>query len=122
MQDLLGLGSEARMNVPGTTAGNWRWRFDWADIPADFAQRYATLAATHRHSVVQQSGSRRLPEWLPGDLEDRPPEVAAEVDPFLLGHGGGNGDVDEMVMLKTDEHAGLTGHASVDGVPGHLIA
>lgn len=26
MQDLLGLGSEARMNVPGTTADNWRWR------------------------------------------------------------------------------------------------
>jgi 4-alpha-glucanotransferase len=27
MQDILGLGSEARMNVPGTTEGNWRWRF-----------------------------------------------------------------------------------------------
>lgn len=26
MQDYLGLGSEARMNVPGTSAGNWRWR------------------------------------------------------------------------------------------------
>lgn len=26
MQDLLGLGSEARMNVPGVTGGNWRWR------------------------------------------------------------------------------------------------
>jgi 4-alpha-glucanotransferase len=27
MQDVLGLGSEARMNVPGTTEGNWCWRF-----------------------------------------------------------------------------------------------
>ena len=26
MQDLLGLGTEARMNYPGTTAGNWQWR------------------------------------------------------------------------------------------------
>jgi len=26
MQDYLGLGSAARMNVPGTSAGNWRWR------------------------------------------------------------------------------------------------
>jgi 4-alpha-glucanotransferase len=26
MQDVLGLGSEARMNVPGTTVENWRWR------------------------------------------------------------------------------------------------
>lgn len=26
MQDLLGLGSEANMNEPGTTEGNWQWR------------------------------------------------------------------------------------------------
>jgi len=26
MQDVLGLGSEARMNKPGTVGGNWRWR------------------------------------------------------------------------------------------------
>ncbi len=28
-QDLLRLGSEARMNVPGTTGNNWEWRFSW---------------------------------------------------------------------------------------------
>ena len=27
MQDLLGLGSEARMNTPGVAGGNWQWRF-----------------------------------------------------------------------------------------------
>lgn len=27
LQDLLGLGSEARMNRPGVPEGNWRWRF-----------------------------------------------------------------------------------------------
>jgi 4-alpha-glucanotransferase len=26
LQDLLNLGNEARMNVPGRTEGNWRWR------------------------------------------------------------------------------------------------
>lgn len=26
LQDLLGLGSEARMNIPGTAAGNWSWK------------------------------------------------------------------------------------------------
>jgi 4-alpha-glucanotransferase len=26
MQDVLRLGSEARMNTPATNAGNWRWR------------------------------------------------------------------------------------------------
>jgi 4-alpha-glucanotransferase len=33
MQDLLGLGTEARMNLPGTTEGNWGWRFAWSDVP-----------------------------------------------------------------------------------------
>jgi 4-alpha-glucanotransferase len=27
LQDLLNLGSEARMNVPGMPEGNWRWRY-----------------------------------------------------------------------------------------------
>ena len=27
LQDVLGLGGVARMNLPGTTEGNWRWRF-----------------------------------------------------------------------------------------------
>ncbi|MFA7256399.1 MAG: 4-alpha-glucanotransferase [Kiritimatiellales bacterium] len=27
MQDVLGLGGDARMNTPGTTRGNWGWRF-----------------------------------------------------------------------------------------------
>ena len=31
-QDLLLLGSEARMNVPGTTVGNWRWRLSPTDM------------------------------------------------------------------------------------------
>jgi 4-alpha-glucanotransferase len=26
LQDVLDLGTEARMNIPGTPAGNWRWR------------------------------------------------------------------------------------------------
>ncbi len=29
LQDYLGLGSDARMNRPGVTEGNWRWRFAW---------------------------------------------------------------------------------------------
>jgi len=28
VQDLLGLGSEARMNTPGVCSGSWRWRLD----------------------------------------------------------------------------------------------
>ena len=27
LQDVLGLGSEARMNLPGKVSGNWKWRY-----------------------------------------------------------------------------------------------
>jgi 4-alpha-glucanotransferase len=37
LQDLLHLGSEARMNVPGTVEGNWAWRFEWTAIPDTLA-------------------------------------------------------------------------------------
>lgn len=32
MQDLLGLGTEHRMNQPGRASGNWRWRLQWSQI------------------------------------------------------------------------------------------
>ncbi|MGB5438666.1 MAG: 4-alpha-glucanotransferase [Gammaproteobacteria bacterium] len=33
MQDLLALGSEHRMNTPGSLGGNWHWQFDWEQVP-----------------------------------------------------------------------------------------
>jgi 4-alpha-glucanotransferase len=44
MQDLLGLGSEARMNVPGQAEGNWKWRFDWREVDTGLASRCRRLA------------------------------------------------------------------------------
>jgi len=32
MQDILGLGGEARMNFPGTSEGNWVWRLDGTNL------------------------------------------------------------------------------------------
>ncbi len=32
LQDLLELGAEARMNIPGVAEGNWGWRFRWDQI------------------------------------------------------------------------------------------
>ena len=37
LQDLINLGSEARMNVPGTAFGNWGWRFTWNMVAHDLA-------------------------------------------------------------------------------------
>jgi len=36
-QDILKLGSEARMNIPGTPFGNWEWRFSWDMLPRGLA-------------------------------------------------------------------------------------
>lgn len=47
MQDWLGLGSEARMNTPGTTEANWQWRFAWADLPSSLAMRIGELLVQH---------------------------------------------------------------------------
>jgi 4-alpha-glucanotransferase len=44
MQDLLRLGSSARMNVPGRMTGNWRWRYEWAQVRPELAQRVRALS------------------------------------------------------------------------------
>ena len=43
MQDLLGLGTESRMNRPGTTEGNWRWRLEPDALTARLAGRLGTM-------------------------------------------------------------------------------
>lgn len=44
LQDFLGLDSGARMNTPGVTGGNWRWRFDWAMLPPGLEERIRVLS------------------------------------------------------------------------------
>ena len=46
-QDLLGLGSEARFNRPGTGSGNWRWRLQPGQLTHDAMQRLAVLSETY---------------------------------------------------------------------------
>jgi len=46
MQDYLGLGSEARLNTPGSTGNNWRWRFRPECMQPGLADRVAELAAS----------------------------------------------------------------------------
>ncbi|HEX7176214.1 MAG TPA: 4-alpha-glucanotransferase, partial [Pyrinomonadaceae bacterium] len=53
LQDLLGLGSEARMNTPATMSGNWAWRYRAADLSADLATRLRRLSELYgRHPVL----------------------------------------------------------------------
>jgi 4-alpha-glucanotransferase len=47
MQDILELGSEHRMNIPGTSVNNWNWQFDWQQVPADLAGRMHRLISLY---------------------------------------------------------------------------
>jgi 4-alpha-glucanotransferase len=38
-QDVLGLGSEARMNVPGRAGGSWRWQLEDGQLTREHARR-----------------------------------------------------------------------------------
>ncbi len=50
LQDVLELGGEARMNLPGTDSGNWSWRYDADDLSPERAARLRDLT----------EGTRRL--------------------------------------------------------------
>jgi len=46
-QDLLGLGTESRMNIPGTPEGNWSWRLAEGALTPDLAHRLRNLTINH---------------------------------------------------------------------------
>jgi 4-alpha-glucanotransferase len=43
LQDVLGLGSDARMNLPGTLTGNWKWRYKQNALTKDIGERLRKL-------------------------------------------------------------------------------
>jgi len=47
LQDLLGLGAEARMNDPGNGSDNWKWRFQPGALTDDVAERLTTLTQVY---------------------------------------------------------------------------
>lgn len=61
LQDVLGLGSEARMNTPSLDGGNWRWRFQENQLNGGHASKLALLAEV----------SDRLPKPFANHSNDR---------------------------------------------------
>ncbi len=47
LQDVLGLGSEARMNLPGTVGDNWKWRCRPGSLTAVLRDRLAELTGMY---------------------------------------------------------------------------
>ncbi len=43
LQDILGLGAESRMNTPGVSGGNWRWRTVQGALTLELAEKLASM-------------------------------------------------------------------------------
>jgi 4-alpha-glucanotransferase len=58
VQDILGLGSDARMNVPSQTVGNWSWRLPLGALTPELAAKLATFVeVTDRDASPPQPSS-----------------------------------------------------------------
>jgi 4-alpha-glucanotransferase len=57
LQDVLGLGSDARMNTPGQGEGNWEYRVDEAALSEDLARTLRSFTATYGRLCPDQSES-----------------------------------------------------------------
>ncbi len=59
LQDVLGLGSEARMNLPGTAGASWRWRADASALtPAVAARLRAAVESSGRLHALRRPTAR----------------------------------------------------------------
>jgi 4-alpha-glucanotransferase len=47
MQDVLGLGEEARMNRPAGGTGNWEWRLRPGQLSAETAEKLRDMTITY---------------------------------------------------------------------------
>ncbi len=47
LQDVLGLGSAARMNLPGKVSGNWKWRYLPGALSSDLSARLRSLVTLY---------------------------------------------------------------------------
>lgn len=54
MQDILGLGDDARMNVPNTLGTNWLWRMDNSVLTKDLAQQLAFISDLYGRNIKEK--------------------------------------------------------------------
>ena len=47
LQDLFGLGTEARMNTPGVASGNWAWRYDESMLTQELSGHFGYLTTLY---------------------------------------------------------------------------
>ena len=67
LQDILGLDSGHRMNVPGQMGGNWSWRFEWSMVGNEPGRVLGLISAATGRGPMELL---RLPGYVP-----QPPKV-----------------------------------------------
>ncbi|KQP19767.1 4-alpha-glucanotransferase [Pseudorhodoferax sp. Leaf267] len=55
LQDVLGLGTADRMNLPGEGHGHWAWRFGWDQVRPEHAERLAALTRLYGRAAASVS-------------------------------------------------------------------
>ena len=53
LQDVLGLGSEARMNLPARPSGNWQWRFTAGQLTPEIGERLTEMVQIYGRVLKQ---------------------------------------------------------------------
>ncbi|MGB0344109.1 MAG: 4-alpha-glucanotransferase [Coraliomargarita sp.] len=63
LQDVLGLGSEARMNVPGAASGNWAWRVSQANAAClgDALYQLSDISTRSHRGLARSGGGSKRP-------------------------------------------------------------
>jgi 4-alpha-glucanotransferase len=51
LQDVLGLGSESRMNIPGKSGEFWGWRFRWDQLTPEIEEKLRRVTAAANRGV-----------------------------------------------------------------------
>lgn len=67
MQDILGLGSEARMNIPATSSDNWTWRMDQKALKKPLAKKLYHETELYGRLLVEETSEEEIDETI--DLE-----------------------------------------------------
>ncbi|MCS6885137.1 MAG: 4-alpha-glucanotransferase [Acidobacteriota bacterium] len=76
VQDLLGLGSEARMNLPASDQGNWNWRMQDGALTAELAVKLRQLTAIYGRLPRKEAPAK--PQYPPNYPLDMDEENSAE--------------------------------------------
>ncbi len=78
MQDVLGLGREARMNLPGEGSGNWNWRMPESAYIDSAGERLAQLTWLARRRPDQQVAGAAVPDHSPNAGSTPDPDSETE--------------------------------------------